>query len=70
MVAGFGARAHGLPAGTPLLAAGGALSAAGAYLFAYLIWRTLDGPATARPAERRPDGAAAPAGRARLPIAG
>jgi cbb3-type cytochrome oxidase subunit 1 len=48
MVAGFALRPSGGAAGTPLLAAGGALSALGAYAFAYGIWRTLDGPAKRR----------------------
>ncbi|MDF1501374.1 hypothetical protein [Roseisolibacter sp. H3M3-2] len=43
MAAGFVLRAAGSALGTPVLAVGGALSAAGAYTFAYLIWRTLDG---------------------------
>lgn len=39
---GFCLRAHALDVATPMLAAGGTLSAAGAYVFAYLLWRTLD----------------------------
>jgi cbb3-type cytochrome oxidase subunit 1 len=42
MVAGFVMRANGASVGTPLLAAGGTLSAAGAYTFAYVVWRTID----------------------------
>ncbi|HEX6588068.1 MAG TPA: cbb3-type cytochrome c oxidase subunit I [Longimicrobiales bacterium] len=42
MVAGFLTRAHGLSAWRPVLIAGGLLSAAGAFLFIYNIWRTLD----------------------------
>jgi cbb3-type cytochrome oxidase subunit 1 len=61
MAAGFALRPHGVPLGAALLAAGGALSAGGAYTFAYVIWRTIDGRA-ARPA---PDAAA----RAPLPLA-
>ena len=53
MVAGFALRPSGLAAGTPLLAAGGALSALGAYAFAYGIWRTMDGPAAMRRAAAR-----------------
>ncbi|HET7458706.1 MAG TPA: cbb3-type cytochrome c oxidase subunit I [Gemmatimonadaceae bacterium] len=45
MVTGFVVRANGANVGTPLLAAGGALSAAGAYTFAYVVWRTIDGGA-------------------------
>jgi cbb3-type cytochrome oxidase subunit 1 len=48
VVAGFALRAVGSPAGTPVLAAGGVLSALGAYAFAYVIWRTVDGPAARR----------------------
>jgi cbb3-type cytochrome oxidase subunit 1 len=48
MVAGFGIRANGLAAGTPVLAGGGLITAAGAYTFVYVIWRTLDGPRAAR----------------------
>jgi cbb3-type cytochrome oxidase subunit 1 len=43
MVVGFGLRARGAPAGTPTLAVGGVASATGAYIFVYLMWRTLDG---------------------------
>lgn len=42
MVVGFVLRAHAWPAGTPVLAGGGTLSAVGAYAFAYVIWRTMD----------------------------
>jgi peptidoglycan/LPS O-acetylase OafA/YrhL len=45
MVAGFAVRVTGSVAGTPLLAAGGTLAALGAYIFAYVLWRTMDGPA-------------------------
>ena len=48
VASGFVLRVHAPTAGTSLLAAGGALSAAGAYLFVYLIWRTIDGPAHLR----------------------
>lgn len=54
MVAGFVTRASHAVAGTVVLSTGGALSAVGAYLFAYVIWRTLDGPRAlqrARPAD-------------------
>lgn len=48
MVVGFVLRPHvGAPA-TPVLAGGGVLAATGAYLFAYLIWRTIDGPVSLR----------------------
>lgn len=53
MVCGFVARVHAAAVGTIVLAAGGALSAFGAYVFAYLIWRTIDGPAEMRKASER-----------------
>ena len=42
MVAGFALRAQGKPISSALLGVGGTSAAAGAYTFAYLIWRTLD----------------------------
>lgn len=48
MVLGFVLRARGASAGTHMLATGGAFSALGAYIFIWLIWRTIDGPRTAR----------------------
>jgi cbb3-type cytochrome oxidase subunit 1 len=53
MAAGFVVRVHVPQLGTALLAGGGVLSALGAYTFAYLIWRTLDGPAQLRAAAER-----------------
>ena len=53
MAAGFVLRVHAPSAGTILLSAGGTLSAGGAYLFCYLIWRTIDGPARLRPGAAR-----------------
>jgi cbb3-type cytochrome oxidase subunit 1 len=44
MAAGFVSRDVGLPAGTWILAAGGLVAGAGAYTFAFLVWRTIDGP--------------------------
>ena len=44
MVGGFIVRVSNAAIGTPLLAAGGTLSATGAYAFAWIIWRTIDGP--------------------------
>ena len=38
---------------TPVLAAGGVLSALGAYIFAYVIWRTMDGTPALRAANER-----------------
>ncbi|HEX7941339.1 MAG TPA: hypothetical protein VF488_06015 [Gemmatimonadaceae bacterium] len=53
MASGFVLRVHAPSAGTILLASGGTLSAAGAYLFVYLIWRTIDGPANLRAGAER-----------------
>jgi cbb3-type cytochrome oxidase subunit 1 len=53
MVAGFIVRSTQATAGTVILSMGGALSAAGAYIFAYLIWRTVDGPAGLRQAAEK-----------------
>ena len=53
MVCGFVVRVRAPYPGTVLLGAGGILSALGAYTFAYLIWRTLDGPAAMRAAAAR-----------------
>ena len=63
MVAGFVVRANDAAIGTPLLTAGGVVSALGAYTFAYVLWRTLD----ASPQLRVPASAARAAG-ARLPV--
>ena len=48
MVSGFILRVPRWGVGAPLLAAGGVLSAAGAFLFIYNIWNTLE-PLRARP---------------------
>jgi cbb3-type cytochrome oxidase subunit 1 len=53
MVSGFVTRVLAPSAGTAILAAGGLLSALGAYLFVYLLWRTIDGPARLRAASAR-----------------
>lgn len=45
IVAGFVVRARSGAVVTALLSVGGILSAFGAYTFAYVLWRTLDGPA-------------------------
>ena len=52
MASGFVARVHA-PMATVVVAAGGALSALGAYLFVYVIWRTIDGPDQLRAASER-----------------
>lgn len=70
MVGGFAAVPHVGRTGRLVVAAGGALSAAGAYTFIYNLWRTIDGRAArevARQAARRQ--ADGPAAR-RLPVAG
>jgi cbb3-type cytochrome oxidase subunit 1 len=53
MVAGFVVRTRDPRWGTPVLAAGGALSALGAYLFVWVVWRTVDGGQAQRDAQRR-----------------
>jgi cbb3-type cytochrome oxidase subunit 1 len=53
MAAGFVVRVLAPTVGTAVLAAGGALSALGAYLFVYLLWRTIDGPSQMRVAAAR-----------------
>jgi cbb3-type cytochrome oxidase subunit 1 len=61
LAAGFASLAGPRAARLALLATGGALSAFGAYAFAYNIWRTIDGPRlagmvaglTSQPAARR-----------------
>lgn len=66
MVGGFVTRVRTPGTGTVVLAAGGTLSAIGAYIFVYLIWRTVDGPAAARTAAAR--AAPAPVIRAGRPL--
>ncbi len=51
-VAGFIVRPHAFRAGAVLLVAGGSLSTLGAYIFAYNLWRTMDGPAVVASAAR------------------
>ena len=64
MAAGFACRIHGIAAAGAVLAIGGTLSALGAYLFVFNIWRTIDGPRTATPAR-----AASVTAERRLPVA-
>jgi cbb3-type cytochrome oxidase subunit 1 len=64
MALGFVLRVHAPRSGTIALAAGGTLSALGAYLFVYLIWRTIDGPARLRPGATRSRNAIERGGRA------
>jgi heme/copper-type cytochrome/quinol oxidase subunit 1 len=42
MVVGFVLRAQGRPVSSVLLGVGGTAAAAGAYIFAFLIWQTLE----------------------------
>jgi cbb3-type cytochrome oxidase subunit 1 len=44
MVVGFVLRANGQPVSSLILGIGGSAAASGAYIFAYLVWRTLDRP--------------------------
>lgn len=53
MVVGFMVRSSNAGTGTAILATGGALATAGAYVFVYLIWRTVDGPKGLRKAAER-----------------
>lgn len=53
MAAGFIVRVWQPRVGTPLVAVGGCLSAIGAYTFAFLLWRTMDGPSALRGGAKR-----------------
>ena len=64
MASGFVLRVHLPRTGTIVLAVGGTLSALGAYLFVYLIWRTIDGPARLRAGAARSRSAIEQGGRA------
>ena len=64
MVVGFFLRANAASVATLVLSTGGLLSGAGAYVFAYLIWRTIDGGSPARTVIRRGGDASA----ARAPL--
>ena len=48
MVIGFIGRANAASAATATLGVGGVLSGSGAFVFAYLVWRTIDGPSARR----------------------
>lgn len=52
MTAGFAMRVTAVPGATAVLVAGGVLSSAGAYTFAFLLWRTLDTPPRAAQASK------------------
>jgi cbb3-type cytochrome oxidase subunit 1 len=45
LASGFIVRVRNPALGTPMVALGGGLSAIGAYTFAYVLWRTMDGHA-------------------------
>jgi cbb3-type cytochrome oxidase subunit 1 len=68
MVCGFITRATDFGTGTIVLSIGGVLSATGAYIFVYLIWRTVDGSVGMRQAARRALEAEKNTSKARLPI--
>ena len=53
MVCGFMVRTTRTTEGTVVLSIGGALSAVSAYIFVYVIWRTVDGPAGMQMAAER-----------------
>ena len=67
MVIGFMMRAVYPTSGTYVLVAGGSLSALGAYLFVYVIWRTVDGSPATKAAEARARESVIAARRAPLP---
>ncbi|MEO8624322.1 MAG: hypothetical protein ABI625_24790 [bacterium] len=69
MVCGFVTRVWRAGEGTIVLATGGMLSAIGAYIFVYLIWRTVDGPVALRKAQARARQTATRANAITLPIA-
>lgn len=52
MVVGFIGRANAASGATAALSVGGVLSGIGAYVFAYLVWRTIDGPRSRQLEER------------------
>ena len=70
MVFGFIVRATQAGPGTIVLATGGTLSAVGAYIFAYVIWRTVDGPIAMRKAVTRARETAMSRPASRLPLSG
>ena len=70
MALGFALRAHAAPLATPALAVGGLLSALGAYAFAWLAWRTVDGTRATRAAQAVAAARANPPAPRRLPVAG
>jgi cbb3-type cytochrome oxidase subunit 1 len=62
MACGFALQANASALAAPALGVGGTSSALGAYTFAYVIWRTIDGARVRRPA--------AVSARPGLPLAG
>jgi len=69
MVCGFVTRVWRAGEGTIVLAIGGTLSAIGAYIFVYVIWRTVDGPVALRKAQARAKQTTTRANAISLPIA-
>jgi cbb3-type cytochrome oxidase subunit 1 len=69
MVTGFVLRANGVRDGTLVLSIGGTLAAMSAYTFAYVLWRTIDGPPQLRDAARRAKESAERARAVSLPMA-
>jgi cbb3-type cytochrome oxidase subunit 1 len=67
MVIGFVVRTAEPAAGAPILLVGGSFSALGAYLFVYIVWRTIDGSPEMRRAAARAQEAALRARRQALP---
>ncbi len=61
MVTGFVVKVRDQATGTSILSIGGILAASGAYTFAYVLWRTIDGPRKLRPK--------APSNKSVLPVA-
>lgn len=69
MAVGFALRARAWPWATHVLACGGTLSATGAYVFVFLLWRTIDGPSSLRTAAKRARQAAEARPGKRAPLA-
>jgi cbb3-type cytochrome oxidase subunit 1 len=68
MALGFALRVHDVRVATALLGGGGVLAASGAYVFAWIIWRTIDGPKERRAPKRATAGSARASTGAPLPV--
>jgi hypothetical protein len=68
MALGFVLRVHGVAGAPWFLALGGVASAAGAYTFAWVVWRTVDGPPSLRASAQRAAVGVRRAERAGLPL--